>query len=247
MNTIVAAAQEKTRRLLDIIPMLFQQGSIGRCSVLTGGAGLNLEFTKSRFLTDLDIKDLNPQCLPFRQRFDYYADELRSIANEKGYGFKIHVSSTPKAKFVYRNSMGNEDNFIVDVSLTRSATIFPPMVKSYASVGTIRVLELEEMLGGKLAMLSRPRLRGKKRYSDLIDTYNAAERVQNYGHLDHAFRHVMDGLGVTITPQLLRNMLAWHRPEKFYEGVREKTDQYVSFETVSNKLLDTYGRLFRKR
>ncbi len=239
--------QEKSRRIMDLLPLIFKSGYIGEQGILTGGVALNLEFPNKRFATDIDLKDVNTGHLDFRRRFDYFADELRKTAESNGYHFKIGVEKSPRGKLYYINANGEEDRISIDVALGNDVSFcLEPLLKSYPGVGEIRVLPLEEMLGRKISMLSRPRLRGHKRYSDLLDVYNSLSCGQLDDRLLKAmFVYAMTLLGVRICPTTIKDMLDWHDPSRFQSGIESKTNQEVQFQLVRDTILARYASLCR--
>ena len=90
-------------------------------------------------------------------------------------------------------------------------------------------------------MLSRPRLRGHKRYSDLLDVYNSISCSDiNDGLLRKCFAYTMGRLGVKITSHKLREMVDWHDPARFSAGIAEKTDQELLFSDIRTGVIDRY-------
>lgn len=242
MEGSLEANREKSVRIFDFLPVIFNSGYIAEQGILSGGTAINLRMNKRRFPTDIDLKDENHLGLGFRERFDFFADELREAAESLGYGFKISVEHSPKGKLYYTNALGLPDNITVDICLSAPCRLPTEQVDTQEA-GRIRTMNLEEMLGSKTAMLSRPRLRGHKRFGDLLDVYNSTYNQLDNETLKAMFIYVMTELGVQITPGKLDEMVSWHNPKKFEDGIRAKTDSEVNFETVKTRVISHYNFL----
>jgi len=236
--------KQKAQRIIDIVPAIFSSGYLSEEAVLTGGLALNLEFAKRRFSTDIDLACLNGKELSFDKRIGYFADELRGVAQRNGYGFMIRIGKSSKAKLTYINHLGEEDAIGVDIYVSPNHHYLDPQEKEYSEIGLIRVMQLEEMLGGKISMLSRPRLRGHKRFSDLLDVYNSTFSENIDGELlQEMFVNYMTQLGIKVTQDKLAQMVDWHNFEKFQRGIEPKTEQQITFSNLRERILTHYRNL----
>lgn len=244
------AATERDGRLLGLLPKLFSEPELRDSVVLSGGLALNLALRKisaarSRPITDIDLRDMNPAGAEWYDRANRLVDGLRSACDGGDYEFQARVANSSKAWLYYTNGAGERDALSIDVNHAETRPLLPTIVQT-ADCGGIPSLALEELVGGKIAMLSRARLRGKKRFSDLVDCYNATYLPAiDSDALRHTFLTTMTGLGITVSSDKMREMLSWHAPEKTEEGIYATTGLRIGFDELRSGIQAAYNSLCR--
>lgn len=244
MNEELALNKEKCGRIIDIVPFIFSSGYMSEKGVIFGGIPLNLEFPERRFPTDIDLFCLDDPDSSFEKRNGHFADELRSIAGRTGYGFKIRIGRHSKAKLFYNNHLGAGDCISIDVHTLPYRYFLEPVEREYPETGRIRTLQLEEMVGRKISMLSRPKPRGQKRFSDLLDVYHST-KCENIDEqkLKRVFIQKMTSMGVKIRRDHLVKMIDWNDPDRFQSGIESKTEYQINFYDLRDSILSRYRYL----
>jgi hypothetical protein len=235
---------EMVRRLLSLIPLLCGTPYLGRNGAIMGSTGLYLVMGgDARDPTDIDMADSQLEGGMFKERISTIADEVRPVAEAAGYSLKMNMARRSGLRFCYSDQHNKNGKIKVDLSMNGRTHVLEPEVKCYEGIGDVRLVRLEEMLASKIAMLSRPGLRGDKRYSDMLDIYASIGLDVDQDLLRKSFVYVMSELGITIGRSKMRDMLMWHKPSKFNAGVERVFGESIDCEAIKSEIERRYRGL----